>query len=110
MWMTFCPKCGKSMQKPAARKQTCGACPFKEQCCPGSSEKGREVMRTVESAAVVAYREKMETEAAKALYRKRGEVAEFLLRSASGAVLEFSYRNASRLKLQLLADGLGWVP
>jgi ADP-ribose pyrophosphatase YjhB (NUDIX family) len=28
MWMTFCPKCGQSMQKPAARKQACGGCPF----------------------------------------------------------------------------------
>lgn len=60
-----------------APAKACGACPFKERCCPGNSEKGREVMRTVESAEVTAYREKMETEAAKALYRKRGEVAEF---------------------------------
>jgi hypothetical protein len=35
------------------------------------------VVRGEEAAAVVAFRTKMETEAAKQIYRQRGEVAEF---------------------------------
>ena len=55
----------------------CAACPYKQQCCPQNEWEGRKLMRKVEDAAVVAFREKMETEAAKQAYKRRSEVAEF---------------------------------
>src|SRR6202171_81650 len=58
-----------------AAGKDCAACPFKEQCCPG--RKRRELLRTVEVAEVLAYREKMETDEAKKAYKRRSEVAEF---------------------------------
>jgi len=39
--------------------------------------KGRMVVRAEEAPAVVAFRAKMQTEAAKQIYRQRGQVAEF---------------------------------
>lgn len=56
----------------------CSACEFQKQCCPQGAERGRTVsVRVAESAAVAEFREKMKGEEAKAIYRKRGEVAEF---------------------------------
>jgi transposase len=52
-----------------------GAC--KERCCPGNKTKGRAIRRAEESQPVRAFVEKMQTAAAKAIYRLRGAVAEF---------------------------------
>jgi len=59
-----------------AAVKDCAVCPYKEQCCPGKAKR-RGLLRTVEVQAVIAYREKMETEEAKDKYRRRSEVAEF---------------------------------
>jgi len=55
----------------------CSACAWKERCCPGNETKGRAIQRAEESCAVRAFVEKMQTAAAKAIYRLRGAVAEF---------------------------------
>jgi transposase len=55
----------------------CAACPNKGQCCPSNQNKGRAITRAVEAPAVRAFIDKMQTEAAKAIYRLRGQVAEF---------------------------------
>jgi transposase len=55
----------------------CQGCGFKERCCPGNEKKGRSVRRSVEDPVVKAHREKMKTEGAKQLYKKRGPIAEF---------------------------------
>lgn len=62
-----------------ARWADCENCPARLQCCPIKKKKrpGRVVVRRVEDDAVLAYRERMETEAAQALYHRRSEVAEF---------------------------------
>ncbi|HYN24758.1 MAG TPA: IS1182 family transposase [Pyrinomonadaceae bacterium] len=54
----------------------CNSCEFKQQCCPGS-EKGRRVTRLEEAQEVVEFNQKMEGEAAKNIYKERGETAEF---------------------------------
>jgi len=55
----------------------CQACEHRAKCCPRSST-GRIVnVLKSEPEAVKAFRDKMETEAAKAAYKKRGPVAEF---------------------------------
>jgi transposase len=55
----------------------CAACHFKAQCCPQNEAKGRAITRAVEAPAVQAFIAKMQTDAAKAIYRLRGPVAEF---------------------------------
>lgn len=54
----------------------CLACPFKQQCCPRNA-KGRLLTRLVDDPAVAAFKEKMETQAAKDAYKRRSPVAEF---------------------------------
>jgi hypothetical protein len=58
-----------------ARVGDCQGCRFKGQCCPDS--KVRSLVRTEEPAEVKAYRQKMETEAARTIYKQRPAVAEF---------------------------------
>jgi hypothetical protein len=53
----------------------CRACPFQNQCCPKNSP--RLVTRYQDSAAVEAFKAKMETEQAKQVYRTRAQIAEF---------------------------------
>jgi hypothetical protein len=58
------------------RATACVDCRFKAQCCP-QSKGGRTITRAVEAPAVDAFITKMQTAAAKAIYRLRGSVAEF---------------------------------
>ena len=60
-----------------AKVRDCRVCLFKAQCCSGNQKKGRSVLRKEERSEVVAFRKKMRTEAAKAIYRQRSKVAEF---------------------------------
>lgn len=55
----------------------CAQCQFKDQCCPQNASKGRSITRAVESAPVREFKQKMQTEPAKAIYRQRGAIAEF---------------------------------
>ena len=58
-----------------ANKMDCRACPFRQQCCPKTGV--RRVTRVEDSAAVKAFREKMRTEPAQAIYKRRKQIAEF---------------------------------
>jgi transposase len=58
-----------------AARQDCEECVNRARCCPQSG--ARIVKIRKENPAVNAYQERMRTEAAKAIYRKRGPVAEF---------------------------------
>jgi len=60
-----------------AAAAVCAVCRFKAQCCPQNETKGRTINRAVEAPAVQAFITKMQTDAAKAIYRLRGSVAEF---------------------------------
>lgn len=60
-----------------AESKDCGGCEYQKQCCP-RPEQGRLVsIRMGENEEVAAFREKMKTEAAQQIYKKRGPVAEF---------------------------------
>jgi transposase len=59
-----------------ADQQDCQSCVHRGQCCP-TSNSGRSLVRAEDGPEVRAFRAKMETEAAKAIYKKRGPVAEF---------------------------------
>jgi len=71
----FCP--GVVFHKYVAKAEVCGVCPFRSECCPGNQHHGRSVVRAVHSPVVRQFAQKMQTEAAKAIYRQRGAVAEF---------------------------------
>jgi transposase len=60
-----------------AEGKDCRGCDYQKLCCP-RPEEGRLVsIRMTENADVAAFREKMKTEAAQEIYKKRGPVAEF---------------------------------
>ena len=62
-----------------APKAACRCCPLRDQC--GPKKKGlkwvRSVTRSEDPAATTAFKAKMETEEAKAIYRQRSQIAEF---------------------------------
>ena len=71
-------KRGDRYQQYRARGADCSACRYQPQCCPHHAGRGRTVsIRLEEQADVAAFRKKMESEEYRAIYRKRGEVAEF---------------------------------
>lgn len=55
----------------------CRNCAFREKCCPQSGPRGRRIRRAVDDPVVITHMEKVQTEEAKNIYRRRGEVAEF---------------------------------
>lgn len=67
---------GKTSFLYQASTNDCRMCSFKSVCCP-KAKKGRSVIRSEDDPRVVAFIEKMTTDEAQAIYRKRGEVAEF---------------------------------
>lgn len=69
---------GDVYQKYQARGEDCRACHYQPKCCPKQPERGRTVsIRVQEQADVAAFRAKMQNDEHRAIYRKRGEVAEF---------------------------------
>jgi hypothetical protein len=58
-----------------ARAADCRDCPLRAGCQPGKH--GRLIVRSENVPAVAAYVAKMQTEEARAAYRRRGPVAEF---------------------------------
>jgi transposase len=68
---------GQTIHHYRAYGSDCQACVFKERCCPTASSKGRTISRGVDDPAVRAFVARMQTDQAKAIYRRRGPVAEF---------------------------------
>ena len=67
---------GGTVYRYQAQASDCQRCPFKTKCCP-KSRKGRVLTRSEDAPAVAAFLEKMNTDAAKEIYRQRSRVAEF---------------------------------
>jgi transposase len=87
-----------------AKPETCAACQFRSQCCPGNQHHGRSVVRAEHSAVVRQFAEKMETEAGKAVYRQRGAVAEFpnaWIKEKLG-LRQFRLRGLVKVRLEVL--------
>jgi transposase len=98
----FCP--GVVLHKYVAKAEVCEACPFRSECCPGNQHHGRSVIRAVHSPVVRQFSEKMKTEAAKAIYRQRGAVAEFpnaWIKDKFG-LKQFRLRGLIKVRLELL--------
>lgn len=85
-----------------ANTQDCFRCPFKQRCCPGA-KKGRTLIKGIEDPIVAAFKEKMQTEQAKQVYKQRGAVAEFSnawLKSKIG-LRQFCVQGIRKAKLEL---------
>jgi len=71
-------KRGDLYQQYRAQATDCVECRYRQQCCPRNAKSGRTVsIRLEEQADVAAFRKKMAREEYRAIYRKRGPVAEF---------------------------------
>src|SRR6185436_12066262 len=95
---------GAVIHKYTARIETCAGCQFRSQCCPGNHYHGRSVHRIERSPVLQQFAEKMETEAAKAIYRQRGAVAEFpnaWLKDKMG-LKQFRLRGLIKVRLEIL--------
>jgi transposase len=85
-----------------ARAEDCRDCPFRPQCCPQA--KRRSLVRSVPVAEVAAYRAKMQTAAARSLYRLRAPVAEFsnLWLKAKLGLRQFAVRGLRKVRCEVL--------
>lgn len=79
----------------------CLACPAKRFCCPRNRE-GRSIERRAYVAQVQAFREQMQTDAARAIYRQRAQVAEFpnLWLKAKLGLRQFRVRGVRKVRLE----------
>jgi len=97
-------KDGRTYYKYKARRQDCRHCVLRRQCCGKNKKHGRSVVRSEESAAMVAFRRKMESAEAKAKYRIRAPMAEFRncwIKSKLGLWL-FHVRGLARVQAEAL--------
>jgi transposase len=95
---------GLVMYRYTAEKRDCQSCARKPQCCPENQKRGRSVMRLEESALVVAFRQKMATDEARAQYRRRSQVAEFAhawIKSKLG-LRQFHVRGLVKVQMEML--------
>jgi len=60
-----------------AQATLCGVCPHRTACCPANPSRGRAVSRVVEHPVVTAFAARMQTDEARAIYKLRGQYAEF---------------------------------
>lgn len=71
-------KRGNEYQVYWAEGSDCGNCEFQKKCCPRTPDRGRRVSILVKgNKQVKSFREKMESDRSKEIYKKRGPVAEF---------------------------------
>jgi transposase len=87
-----------------AKFSDCQPCVRKSECCPENQSRGRAILRLEESAAVQAFRQKMETEEARASYRRRGRVVEFChawIKSKLG-LRQFHVRGLRKVRMEML--------
>jgi transposase len=87
-----------------AKFSDCQPCHRKPECCPENQSHGRGVLRLEETAAVVAFREKMASVEAQTQYRRCGRVVEFChawIKSKLG-LRQFHVRGLVKVQMELL--------
>jgi len=87
-----------------AKRSDCEQCPMKSQCCPGNRVTGRSVHRSEELAQVAEFRQKMQSERARAIYKTRAQVAETpnLWIKAKFGLRQFSVRGLVKVGMEAL--------
>ena len=98
-----------------ASKQDCDTCPAKDQCCPRTKH-GRSIERCELLPDIAAFRKKMQTDEAKAIYKTRSQVAEFpnLWIKTKFGLRQFSVRGVAKVRTEslwvaLTYDLLQWI-
>lgn len=86
-----------------ASKQDCQSCPAKALCCPRTRH-ARSIERVEPLPQVAAFRQKMQTEEATALYKTRSQVAEFpnLWFKAKFGLRQFRLRGIAKVRTESL--------
>jgi len=84
-----------------ASKQDCLTCPAKDQCCPRTRH-GRSIERRELLPEIAAFRQKMQTDEAKAIYKTRSQVAEFpnLWIKTKFGLRQFSVRGVAKVRIE----------
>jgi transposase len=84
-----------------ASKQDCQTCPAKNQCCP-RTRNGRSIERSELLPEIAAFRKKMQTDEAKAIYKTRSQVAEFpnLWIKTKFGLRQFSVRGVDKVRIE----------
>jgi transposase len=87
-----------------AKRSDCEGCPMKSQCCPGNRVVGRSVHRSEELAEVAEFRQKMQSEGARAIYKIRAQVAETpnLWIKEKFKLRQFSVRGLAKVGMEAL--------
>lgn len=87
-----------------AKRADCQACPVKGQCCPGNQVTGRSIHRIEELPEVAEFRQKMQTEEARKIYRQRAQVAETpnLWIKAKFGLRQFNVRGLRKVRMEAL--------
>jgi transposase len=97
-------KTGNFFYRYEARASDCQHCPLQPQCCPGNQHRGRGLLRTEETAAMIAFRQKMATPEAQQQYRRRSRVIEFChawIKSKLG-LRQFHLRGLVKVQTEML--------
>lgn len=86
-----------------ASTKDCDACSVKEFCCPRTSS-GRSLDRLEPFPEIASFRQKMQTDEAKAIYRTRSQVAEFphLWIKAKLGLRQFRVRGIAKVRTESL--------
>src|SRR5262249_16227361 len=87
-----------------AQRSDCQECPVRSQCCPGNRVTGRSIHRSEELAEVTEFRQKMQSEQAREIYRQRAQVAETpnLWIKAKFGLRQFSVRGLRKVGMEAL--------
>lgn len=90
-----------------ASPKDCNECPVKDLCCPRTWG-GRSITRRELMPEIAAFRQKMQTDEAKAIYRTRSQVAEFpnLWIKAKLGVRQFRVRGVAKVRSESLWTAL----
>lgn len=97
-------KRGRAYRQHQAQGADCRGCEQRLRCCPNSFEQGRLLSQAAEDELMGRHREWMESERARAAYRRRSEVAEFphaWLKERFG-VRKFRVRGLRKARAELL--------
>lgn len=94
---------GRTNFKYRARAEDCNKCPSKSKCCPEAAKKGRSVIRKEYHGDVIEFKEKMQKESARLIYKKRGENAEFVNACIKGRfkLRQFRLRGIKKVDIEL---------
>ena len=87
-----------------AQRSDCQGCPVRSQCCPSNRVTGRSIHRSEELAEVTEFRQKMQSEQAREIYRQRAQVAETpnLWIKEKFGLRQFSVRGLSKVGMEVL--------